>query len=943
MKPETLDTRATANGEFVAPDAGELSELLVGYEVVDLIACGGMGAVYRARQVALDREVALKILPRELGEEPEFRRSFQTEARAMARLNHPNLIGVHDSGSVDGMPFIVMEYVPGKSLHHSAYDKKIEPAEAARLVRAILAGLAEAHEQGIIHRDIKPANILLNQKAEPKLGDFGLATPAGDDAPGLLMGTPGYTAPEVIRDPRSADQRSDIFAVGVILYELLTGEMPNEQSPPPSVACDCPPIFDSVCQRATHPNPAFRYRDCAAMVAALEPAVEPAGKGAARRKAPVKFAGRPQAAAPSAARPATPAARLSEAQAATKMEAKLKRGLVIKLVIIAVLLVAICFVAARVFDPKRRTPDPHTPANLIAIAGDGKVTLDWEDNRQSGFARFIVRRSTTMGGPYTDVPGATPTASTYTDTALINGSTYYYVVAAKNRLDQVSANSNEVSATLENPTLPEPEPPTPPEPDETPLESLARLKSALAAGEREPMPIGTTRRGESDFFLVTRPMGWHRAAHFAEQHGGHLAVPSINQDLTWFSEQIEKSGCGSAWIGAGRCGSLKWAMIDGTAWTLQTKPVGAGDFAALDDLGLVRGTKPDTKYPFIIQWHRDSSNPGTLEAMLRRVRESIDQPEPCYPPGTESFTDGHYLIVVREAEWIEAAQIAESSGGRLAALPEAAEGSFVREMVNKTLPPGAAAWIGLRYRDGKPAWITGETGKFWDWVPGPPDGDETAESVFRLVTGENGGWDAADPTDVDAASSFVIEWSPDQIEDRDRPPPAPVAGDWEKLRRQLAEAVGAEQDAHTKAIQKNGEALDRDLRDWFGRDADNAEKWRFRPGIIRALETIHKVTGRIDEALVTKFEKDVAARRARGLPPELGPDVNDHLDKQRNLDADLETLLEKWRRGYLERMNKFLKTAQDNRNLGEAGAIQAEIDACDTGGKAFAEHFETVP
>jgi serine/threonine protein kinase len=190
-----------------------------------------------------------------------FRRSFETEARAMARMNHPNLISVIDSGDLGDMLYIVMEYVPGKSLYHSAYGMRVDPVQAVELVAGICQGLAHARDNGVLHRDIKPANILLTAKAEPKIGDFGLALPTDSEGPGLIMGTPGYTAPELMRHPESADRRSDLYAVGVILYELLTGERYHPDSRPPSLVCGCDPALDRICQRATNPNPGLRYPD----------------------------------------------------------------------------------------------------------------------------------------------------------------------------------------------------------------------------------------------------------------------------------------------------------------------------------------------------------------------------------------------------------------------------------------------------------------------------------------------------------------------------------------------------------------------------------------------------------------------------------------------------------------------------------------------------------
>jgi len=252
---------SSAAAPFEAPPLETLNALLPAYSFEQLIAQGGMGAVYKARQKSLDRDVAVKILPPVFSADATFRKSFETEARAMARMNHPNLISVIDSGDLGDMLYIVMEYVPGKSLYHSAYGMQVDPPQAVELVMGICQGLAHAHDNGILHRDIKPANILLTTKAEPKIGDFGLALPTDAEGPGLIMGTPGYTAPELMRHPEAADRRSDLYAVGVILYELLTGERHRPDSRPPSLVCGCDTALDRICQRATNPNPGLRYPD----------------------------------------------------------------------------------------------------------------------------------------------------------------------------------------------------------------------------------------------------------------------------------------------------------------------------------------------------------------------------------------------------------------------------------------------------------------------------------------------------------------------------------------------------------------------------------------------------------------------------------------------------------------------------------------------------------
>ena len=289
---------------FVAPEAADLALLFPGYEIQGLIATGGMGAVYCALQKSLDRTVALKILPMELSQDAAYCAGFEAEAKAMARLNHPNLIGVFDFGSVNGMLFIIMEFVPGKSIYHSANGIALDQMEVIRLVTGICSGLAHAHENGIIHRDIKPANILLDLNAQPKIGDFGLARPIdrkveeGEE----IFGTPHYTAPEVVESPHSVDYRADIFSVGVVLHELLTGKLPAHDPRSASMIARCDPGFDAIVKKATQPLPAARYssateiaKDLQAIALSFQKKVNPvAAVAAPRRPRPASAYGKPR-------------------------------------------------------------------------------------------------------------------------------------------------------------------------------------------------------------------------------------------------------------------------------------------------------------------------------------------------------------------------------------------------------------------------------------------------------------------------------------------------------------------------------------------------------------------------------------------------------------------------------------------------------------------------
>ncbi len=258
--------------EFRAPRTEELAPHFPNYQILSLIATGGMGAVYHAVQTSLEREVAIKILPVESGNDPDFCAAFAAEAKAMARLNHPNLIGVYDFGEVEGMLFIVMEYVPGQSLHDACNGSAVDPGEVIRLMTGISLGLAHAHQHGILHRDIKPANILLDSHLQPKIGDFGLARPvdAQFHAGETIFGTPGYTAPEVLEPPHAMDQRADIFSLGVLLHELLTGQLPGDDPRAPSGIPHCDPRFDAVVRKATHPDPQQRYHHATEIADALQ-------------------------------------------------------------------------------------------------------------------------------------------------------------------------------------------------------------------------------------------------------------------------------------------------------------------------------------------------------------------------------------------------------------------------------------------------------------------------------------------------------------------------------------------------------------------------------------------------------------------------------------------------------------------------------------------------
>jgi tRNA A-37 threonylcarbamoyl transferase component Bud32 len=263
-----VPTSATPPGKFEPPDPAELAKQFPQLDVLELLGQGGMGAVYKARQKQLDRLVALKILSPQVGQDPAFAERFAREARSLAKLNHPYIVTVYDFGQTkNGLFYFVMEFVEGTDLRHVIQAGELSPREALAIVPQICQALQYAHDEGIVHRDIKPENILLDKKGRVKIADFGLAKlldrPAEvytlTDA-GQKMGTPHYMAPEQVEHPHQVDHRADIYSLGVVFYEMLTGELPLGRFAPPSQKVHVDVQLDKVVLRTLEKEPERRYQ-----------------------------------------------------------------------------------------------------------------------------------------------------------------------------------------------------------------------------------------------------------------------------------------------------------------------------------------------------------------------------------------------------------------------------------------------------------------------------------------------------------------------------------------------------------------------------------------------------------------------------------------------------------------------------------------------------------
>ncbi|MDC1405074.1 serine/threonine protein kinase [Akkermansiaceae bacterium] len=232
-----------------------------------------MGAVYKARQKSLDRFVALKLLPQSLAADPEFASRFQDEAKALATLSHPNIVTVHDFGQQGDFYFLLMEFVDGPNLRHLIRDHHLSAEEALAIIPPLCEALEFAHSQNIVHRDIKPENLLLDSKGRVKVADFGIAKIIGQTNPhsDRAAGTPAYMAPEQKDSPAGVDSRADIYSLGVVLYEMLTGERPDENLRPPSEKKTSLDVrLDEVVLRALDSNPEQRWQSAEALNTQLQ-------------------------------------------------------------------------------------------------------------------------------------------------------------------------------------------------------------------------------------------------------------------------------------------------------------------------------------------------------------------------------------------------------------------------------------------------------------------------------------------------------------------------------------------------------------------------------------------------------------------------------------------------------------------------------------------------
>ncbi|HEX9189945.1 MAG TPA: protein kinase, partial [Vicinamibacteria bacterium] len=321
------DPAAVENEGATDPSSLPRDRRIGKYEVLGLLGKGGMGVVYRALDPILEREVALKVMLPQIAEDPEQKQRFEREARAVARLNHPNVVMVFDLGyHTDGAPYIVMELLKGEDLFHFTRRKPPPSLEQkVAIVLQVLDGLGQAHRLAIVHRDIKPANIFVTDQGTAKIMDFGIARlgPSGATGSGTVVGTAAYMSPEQVQG-HPVDGRSDLFSVGSMLCELISGRRPFEAETPmatlfriahsePVLELPARPDFEGflpVLGRALAKDPAHRFGTSAEFAAALAKCVD-GSPGGRRKVAPAERSEAPAAAPVDEAGPTRPLARAS--------------------------------------------------------------------------------------------------------------------------------------------------------------------------------------------------------------------------------------------------------------------------------------------------------------------------------------------------------------------------------------------------------------------------------------------------------------------------------------------------------------------------------------------------------------------------------------------------------------------------------------------------------
>ncbi|MGJ8672275.1 protein kinase domain-containing protein [Rubritalea sp.] len=568
---------------FEAPDVKVISQLLPAYSFDCLLATGGMGAVYKATQTSLDRPVAVKILPPELGSDETFRQGFESEAKLMARLNHPNLIGVYDFGEVDGMLYIVMEFVDGTTLYEHAYQKQLPQLEAVETIIGISNGLYDAHKAGILHRDIKPANIFITKDGTPKIGDFGLARPSGNTESGVIYGTPGYAAPEVVAAPEKVGAATDIFAVGVMLYELLAGKMPAQIYQPLERFGKFDNSLERTIRKAMAADPALRFQSA-------EELSEKLGEVRRRIKTGQKLAPKATSAVPRAVVSASTA----RTTVSTKKVKKKSSGPLSFVLIVA--LSAGIYYAWQAYEAKKadiavvEKKNSETP-DQIHIKEDGsKLEVYFDDSSKNKLIKPLgdLANTTAANKNQTKVNNQLETTGGSISPAPTE------TTKASHSLSEEDLKKQFITElTAKNPAL---------------SELITEKRAVLLDG------------GIRLVAFINDDITWKEAEQLCKKYGATLAILGNKDDVAKIKTIIPSWG--ACWIGAYTEGDKNWNWVDGTPWgdSIEIRKTTSIAYAQIDSDIFASAKKDTDTAAFLIEWKKN----GTTKTKSANKSSSIE-------------------------------------------------------------------------------------------------------------------------------------------------------------------------------------------------------------------------------------------------------------------------------------------------------------------------------
>ncbi len=617
--------------EWQPPALEELQGQVPGCEILELAGAGGMGAVYKARQTKLDRIVAVKLLAVEISRNPEVAARFESEARLLAKFEHPNIVHVYDFGlTTGGSLYFVMEYVDGKDLFHYLHGTH-SVKEVVKISLQVCDALAAAHSRGVVHRDIKPANLIINSEGKVKVADFGGArvmTAGGVNAD--AWGTPGYCAPEAAWP--QADHRVDIFSLGALMYEALTGRVPHWPLTPPSVLNpQRDKQMDGVVMKALALDPAERWQTAAEFRAALEPfLVSQPGVPTARVQvsAPARK--------PAKSAPGPVVARPAPAEAETVVEAPPAKG---RLGMVAAI------------------------AGTVVVLGGGGAALMFGGGKKEAADQSAQAEP----GAAASVPAEPEPSGTKAAPSLIT--------------------SFGPEETGSKPSTKGPKEPGP-------LGKKMQELAAAAAPEGGKRPPAEALEFSGHHYLIASvQLHWKEAKKFAEDCGGHLLTLTSKQEIAFITDSWSRLTGGDsiqppeAWTGGINPGKSPdgWTWVTGEPWA---DPFWMSDEPDLKypenpvylrrdptNLGMRDGAGNDLRC-LAIEWEQATPPPAPVVAETKPVTEPAPAASPAMAASPTALPEPKPAVVPAAAPAVSPAFLAAATdlaGKYAAALKRAAD------------------------------------------------------------------------------------------------------------------------------------------------------------------------------------------------------------------------------------------------------------------------------